>query len=118
MLGFYLGFAYGKINIPAIPRPSGDVVANDWCITFCILIYFPIQINTLRMGLSIIYFKGSQVEISNQLRMFPKIVFILANSADPDEMQHYWYATFHLGLHDTPKYPLGVCHIQRVNLGL
>ena len=22
----------GKINIPAIPRPSGDVVANDWCI--------------------------------------------------------------------------------------
>ena len=30
--GFYLGFAYGKINIPTIPRPSGDVVANDWCI--------------------------------------------------------------------------------------
>ena len=25
-----------------------------------------------------------------------KIVFILANSADPDEMQHY--AAFHLGL--------------------
>ena len=21
--GFYLGFAYGKINIPAIPRPLG-----------------------------------------------------------------------------------------------
>ena len=31
--GFYLGFAYGKINIPAIPWPSGDVVANVWCIT-------------------------------------------------------------------------------------
>ena len=30
--GFYLGFAYGKIDIPAIPQPSGDVVANDWCI--------------------------------------------------------------------------------------
>ena len=29
--GFYLGFAYGIINIPAIPRPLGDMVANDWC---------------------------------------------------------------------------------------
>ena len=31
-----------------------------------------------------------------------KVVLILANSADPDEMQHY--ATFHLGLHCLPKY--------------
>ena len=31
------------------------------------------------------------------------IVFILANSADPDEMQHY--AAFHLGLHYLPNYP-------------
>ena len=30
---FYLGFAYGKINIPLFPGPQGDVVANDWCIT-------------------------------------------------------------------------------------
>ena len=29
---------------------------------------------------------------------------ILANSVDPDEMQHY--AAFHLGLHCLPKYPL------------
>ena len=34
-----------------------------------------------------------------------KIVFILATSADPDEMQHY--AAFHLGLHYLPKYPFG-----------
>ena len=32
-----------------------------------------------------------------------KIVLILANSADPDEMQHD--AAFHLGLHYLPKYP-------------
>ena len=32
-----------------------------------------------------------------------KIVLILANSADPDEMQHY--AAFFLGLHCLPKYP-------------
>ena len=31
-----------------------------------------------------------------------KIVLILANSADPDEMQHN--AAFHLGLHCLPKY--------------
>ena len=30
-----------------------------------------------------------------------KVVLILANSADPDEMQHY--AAFHLGLHCLPK---------------
>ena len=38
-----------------------------WYITLCILMDFPIQINTIRMGLSIIYFKGSQVEISKEL---------------------------------------------------
>ena len=31
-----------------------------------------------------------------------KVVLMLANSADPDEMQHY--AAFHLGLHCLPKY--------------
>ena len=31
-----------------------------------------------------------------------KVVLILANSADPDEMQHY--AAFHLGLPCLPKY--------------
>ena len=32
------------------------------------------------------------------------VVLILANSADPDEMQHY--AAFHLGLHGLPECPL------------
>ena len=32
-----------------------------------------------------------------------KVVLIIANSVDPDEMQHY--AAFHLGLHCLPKYP-------------
>ena len=48
---------------------------------------FPIHIDTISVELSIVYFKGSHVE---------------ANSADPDEMQHY--AAFHLGLHCLPKY--------------
>ena len=51
------------------------------------------------MGQSIVYLKGSQDELS-YLWCIPesrKIVLILANSADPDEMQHY--ATFYLGLH-------------------
>ena len=33
-----------------------------------------------------------------------KIIFILAKSAGPDEMQHIM--AFHLGLHCLPKYPL------------
>ena len=65
---------------------------------------FPIQINTIGEGLSIIYFMGSHVEISKLevLQSF-KIVLVVANSADPDEMPHY--AAFHLGLHCLPKYP-------------
>ena len=31
-----------------------------------------------------------------------KVVLIIANSVDPDEMQHY--AAFHQGLHCLPKY--------------
>ena len=31
-----------------------------------------------------------------------KVDFVLANSADPDEMLHY--VAFHLGLHCLPKY--------------
>ena len=36
------------------------------------------------------------------MSLFPKIVFVLANSADPDEMPPY--AAFHLGLLCLSKY--------------
>ena len=65
---------------------------------------FPIHNDTISMELPIVYFKGSQVEISNyDVLLSLKIVLILANSADPDEMQHY--SAFHLGLHCLHKYP-------------
>ena len=62
------------------------------------------------MGLSIIYFKGSQIEIFKKYALqsikivfiLAKIVFILANSAGPDEMPHV--AVFHQGLRCLPKY--------------
>ena len=47
---------------------------------------FPIQMNAIRMGFSIMYFKGSQVKNPNNDVLQYKIVFILANSVDPDEM--------------------------------
>ena len=40
-----------------------------------------------------------------------KVVLILANSEDPDEMQHY--AAFHLGLHCWPKYLFRVSSIKK-----
>ena len=52
---------------------------------------FPVQINKIRMGLSIIYFKGSQVGFSkyfNYELQSLNVIFILANSAGPDEMLH------------------------------
>ena len=44
-----------------------------------------------------------------------KIDFVLANSADPDEMPHY--AAFHLSLHCLPYTHLGFPNPQRVNEG-
>ena len=44
------------------------------------------------------YFKGLP---ENDVFLFMKIIFILANSADPDEMPPY--AAFHLDLHCLPK---------------
>ena len=47
---------------------------------------FPIQIATIRRGLSIIYFKGSQVDFPNKYVLQSlNIAFIIPNSADPDE---------------------------------
>ena len=64
---------------------------------------FPIHIDTISMGLPIVYFKGSQVDFLNyDVFLSLKIILIFANSADPDEMQHC--AAFHLGLHYLPKY--------------
>ena len=60
----------------------------------------------ISMGLPILYFKGSQVKASKDYDVFLtlKVVLIIANSADPDEMQQH-YAAFHLGLHCLPEYP-------------
>ena len=65
---------------------------------------FPIHIDTISMGMSIVYFKGSLVEFSKLwLFLSLEVVLILAKSADSGEIKHY--AAFHLGLHCLPKYP-------------
>ena len=49
-------------------------------------------------------FKCHRIEFpSYDVFLSLKGVSILANSVDPDEMQHY--AAFHLGLHSLPEYP-------------
>ena len=63
---------------------------------------FPLHIDTIRMGLPIVYFNGSKVKFLNyDVFLSLKVVLILANSADPNETQHY--AAFHLGLHGLPQ---------------
>ena len=49
---------------------------------------FPIHIATTSMGLSIVYFKGSKF-LNYDVSLSLEVVLILANSADPDEMQLY-----------------------------
>ena len=54
------------------------------------------------MDLYILYFKGSQVQISKfQYISAPEDCFFLTNSVDPDEIQHH--VVFHLGLPCLPK---------------
>ena len=49
---------------------------------------FPIQINIIRMGLSIMHFKGSRVEICKlRCTSVVKDCFCSSKSVDPDEMQ-------------------------------
>ena len=66
---------------------------------------FLIYIDTISMGLPIVYFKGSQVEFSILsgtcvfMSLSLKVVLISTYSADPDE------TGFHLGLHCLQKYP-------------
>ena len=66
--------------------------------------YFPIHIDTISMGLSILHFKGSQAEFSYLWCIsIPEGCFNVSKQCDPDEMQHY--AAFCQGLHCLPKYP-------------
>ena len=63
------------------------------------------------MELPILYFKDSR---SFKIMMYSVInmYFILANSADPNEMSHY--ATFHQGLHCLPKYLFAGTRMKRL----
>ena len=74
-------------------------------LTLCILMDFPIHIDTISIGLPILYVKGSQIGFfNNGVFQSLKVNLILANSADPDEMQHH--AAFHLGLQCLPQCPV------------
>ena len=63
---------------------------------------FPIKFYTVKSGWSIVYIilRGHRKEI---VFVSPETDFVLADSADPDEMSHY--VAFHLGLQRLPKYP-------------
>ena len=63
------------------------------------MIDFPKYIDTTRMGESIMCYMGYRLEfITSGVFMSLKIVFILANSADP-------YVAFHMDVHCLPMYP-------------
>ena len=58
--------------------------------------------HTYCMGLSIVHFKGTYVQFHKFWCILSQKV---ANSGDPDEMQHY--AAFHLGIHCLPNNRIG-----------
>ena len=61
------------------------------------------QIYTIRIAFPLYILRGHMLKFPNNYVLHSlKIVFILANSAGPDEMLHF--AVFHLGLHCLPRY--------------
>ena len=58
---------------------------------------FSIKVNTIKLEWSIVYIEGSSVNFQKIFFFLSLMIdFILANSANPDEMPPY--AAFHLGL--------------------
>ena len=59
---------------------------------------FSIKFDIVKSGCSIVYIEGIQVIFPKNIIFFSlKIDFVLANSADPDEMS--LHVAIHLGLH-------------------
>ena len=72
-------------------------------------INFPIQRATIKIGLSIICLKGSQIDFPNNcVHQSLNIVFIIANSADPDKM----HQTIKLPFQGFPIYKGFIPHYQ------
>ena len=67
---------------------------------------FSKHFDTVKSGWSMYLLRGQRLYFPKSVvsLFFLKIDFVLANSADPDEMPHY--AAFHLGLHCLPRYPI------------
>ena len=71
---------------------------------------YSIKLHTIQSGWSIVSLEGSTVIFCKHtliVYLSQKIYFLLANSADPNEMPHD--AAFHLGLH---------CFCQSIYLGV
>ena len=62
---------------------------------------YPIHIDTISMKFSILYLRVGKSNFYKMMYCVLEDVFILANSANPDEMPPY--AAFHLGFHCLPK---------------
>ena len=70
-------------------------------------LYRPMDSSIKLQTIHLEIFRGHRLLIFNKNVFYSlKNNFVLANSADPDEMLHY--STFYLGLHCLPKYPLRV----------
>ena len=62
------------LSIFESPFYTGFIVAAIARLTICILMDFPIHIDTINMGLSILWFKGSQVEGSKSVFLSLNVV--------------------------------------------
>ena len=83
-----------------IGLPKGS--AKWWKVRKIQMFFFALHIDAINMELSICIQMGHRLKFLNYVFLFLKIVLILKNSADPDEMP--LKAELHLGLQYLLKY--------------
>ena len=101
--------SFGKNGIWASKYDFGTL-------SLCILVHFPLQINAVRIGFSIIYFKGSKVEeISNNIcTSFPEDCFCISKQCRPCSIMLHFIWVF--AVRKSTRF--GVSRIQRIILHL
>ena len=78
---------YGDTHCGRLGLSRQMVMSAAKELTLCILIDPPMH--TISMRFSVLHFKGHSLNFLNYCVFLSlKVVLILANSADPDEMQH------------------------------
>ena len=110
----YLYIGVPVLDLWKVPKCKLTEMRNKYrLLTLLRQMEFLTTFYTAKSGWSIVYMEGvtGYNFQNNNLSLSLKIDFVLANSADPDEIPHY--AAIHMGISCLSKYPIRVFWFQK-----